>query len=118
MTSSSSTEVDVEPFADAPPAGARPEPTELLIKRLDERFAVRRLREDDQLRTYLDTSDRRLARAGLLLFCDRADRRLVLERAAAPLIEQTAAGVSWPARLEAVRDGPVRRAVAKPVGVR
>ncbi len=84
---------------------------------LEGRFEVRGGREEHRLRSYLDTSDRRLSNADLLLWTERAGRRLVLERAGAQLIQEQV-GNAWPARLDAVPDGPVRRGIVKPVGVR
>lgn len=117
-TSLGVTEVPVRAVdSDARDRDHPPEPTELSIKRLQDRFAVRGQREEHRLRTYLDTSDRRLAEADLLLWVERPGRRLVLERAGAR-VEQESVGVAWPARLDVVPDGPVRQAIAKPVGVR
>ncbi len=95
-----------------------PEPAELLTKRLSDRFDVRRLRDETTVRTYLDTSDRRLVAADLLLFHDGAGRRLVLDRPGGDRVEQSPAAISWPARLEGIPDGPVRQAITKAIGVR
>lgn len=118
VTSLGVTEVPVQAVdSDAGDQDRPPEPTELSITRLQDRFDVRGQREEHRLRTYLDTSDRRLADADLQLWVERPGRRLVLEGAGAR-VEQESIGTAWPARLDVLPDGPVRRAIAKPVGVR
>ncbi len=94
------------------------EPTELLIKRLDGHFAVREVRDEQDVRIYLETSDRRLAGAGLTLWVDRAARRLVVEHDDGRRVEQSPVATRWPARLDALPDGPVRRVIKKVVGIR
>lgn len=105
-----------------PRDSAAPTDRDDLLAALDGRFEVRRLRTTHTRRTYLDTSDRRLVGADLLLWVDRAGRRLVLDRGTGEQggdrIEQGPVPPSWPARLDALSEGPVRQALAKPVGIR
>ena len=98
-------------------SAAPPAPTEL-IKLLEPRYEVSELRDEHRTRTALDTSDRRVAGAGATLWFERSARRLVLERPGDSVVVQESGSVAWPARLEALPDGPVRRTLAKPVGLR
>lgn len=71
-------------------------------------------------RTHLDTFDRRLRRAGLLLEDQQgpSGQQLVLCGQGQPLLTDRAAGLHWPALADALPPGPVREAVAPVSGIR
>ena len=75
-------------------------------------------RESSARVTHLDTADWRLRRQGIDLMWMPATRQLIAARSGAtPLIETTGA-ISWPARISALPDGPVRDLLAGPVAIR
>lgn len=94
------------------------DPRKTLTAAIGPHFVLGAERNSEDVRIYLDTSDRRLRRAELDLFQSRSERRLVLTGRGQEWVDAPFAAPRWPARLEAVADGAVRREIAGIVGVR
>jgi len=88
---------------------------------LSPRFSVESSPARQVKRTWLDTDDWRLHEAGMVLEHTETptdDPRLVLHDAQGRRHTQPAQQLSWPARIGALREGPVRYQIESVVGIR
>ncbi len=104
------------------PAGGAPPPGDGLPQICDPKFTVANAGPSRTLRrTWLDTFDWRLFRAGLTLECTvgRGRSELVLTaRDGEPVAAEVARGMRWPAKIDDLPVGPLREQLAAIVGVR
>lgn len=84
-------------------------------------FSVERSAVRSVLRTWLDTDDWLLHEAGLVLEQNESaagEVRLVLHAADGRDRDQQVGAMAWPARIDALPDGPVRSSIEHVVGIR